>query len=44
MRKYFDKVTYYGDIINDKLNGEGVVINEKGEILGAGIFVNDWMK
>ncbi len=44
MFKFKTGCTYYGEWNNGKPNGEGVVIYYNGEILGAGIFVNSWMK
>ncbi len=41
---YSNGCTYYGEWNNDLPKGEGVVINKKGEILGAGVFMNGWIK
>ncbi len=37
-------VTFYGEWVDDDANGEGVVVDSKGETICEGIVVNNWMK
>ncbi len=36
--------TYYGKYEDGRANGEGVLVNEKGDTMAEGIFVNNRMR
>ena len=43
MEKYPWGVVFYGESKNDIANGEGAVVDENGETIAEGVFVNGWI-
>ena len=43
MQKYTWGVVFYGEFKNDIANGEGAVVDENGETIAEGVFVNEWI-